>query len=244
MSKRTVQRKLYEERYRKCVVKKAIRIRAENVKKRLAWCKLNRHKTVTDHWKRVIFSDECKVEVGMDNRVLIWRRPREEWTPQCLNPGRGARMSLMIWGCTTYEGVGTLTVINGNINAAKYIEIVDNFVWPVIARHFPDDNYIYQDDNAPVHRARIVKEYFEQNQMHGMEWPAQSPDLNIIENVWRKMKIELQKRVHNITTVALLEEAIRDIWTEIAVEFLQNLYESIPKRIKQVIKAEGNITNY
>ena len=57
VSKRTFQRKLYEERYRKCVVKKAIRIRAENVKKRPAWCKLNRHKTVTDHWKRVIFSD-------------------------------------------------------------------------------------------------------------------------------------------------------------------------------------------
>ena len=86
----------------------------------------------------------------MDNRVLIWRRPGEEWTPQCLNPGREARM--MIWGCITYEGVSTLTVINGNINAAKYIEIVDNFVWP-----------------------------------------AQSLDLNIIENVWRKMKIELQK---------------------------------------------------
>ena len=81
VSKRTVQRKLYEERYRKCVVKKVIRLSAENVKKSLAWYKLNRHKTITDHWKRVIFSDECQVEVGMDNRVLIWRRPGEEWTP-------------------------------------------------------------------------------------------------------------------------------------------------------------------
>ena len=59
-----------------------------------------------------------------------------------------------------------------------------------------------------------------------------------------KMKIELPKRVHNITTVALLEEAIRDSWTEIAVEFLQNMYESIPERIKQVIKAKGNLTKY
>jgi hypothetical protein len=57
----------------------------------------------------------------------------------------------MIWGCITYEGVGTLTVVDGNINAQKYIEVVDNFVWSVIARHFLDDNYVFQDDNAPVH---------------------------------------------------------------------------------------------
>jgi hypothetical protein len=53
----------------------------------------------------------------MDNRVLIWRRPCEEWTPLCLNPGRSVRVSLMI----TYEGVGNLTVVDSNINAQKYI---------------------------------------------------------------------------------------------------------------------------
>jgi hypothetical protein len=63
-----------------------------------------------------------------DNRVLIWLRPSEKWTPPCLNPGRGVRVSLMIWGCITYEGVGTLTVVDGNINAQKYIEVIDNFV--------------------------------------------------------------------------------------------------------------------
>ena len=99
----------------------------------------------------MIYSDECKVELGMDNRVLIWRRPGEEWTPPCLNPGRGVSVSLMIWGCITYGGEGTLIVVDGNINAQKYIEVVDNFVWSVIARHFLDDNYVFQDDNAPVH---------------------------------------------------------------------------------------------
>ena len=46
--------------------KKVIRICAKNVKKHLDLCKLNRYKIVTDHWKRVIFSDEYKVEVGME----------------------------------------------------------------------------------------------------------------------------------------------------------------------------------
>ena len=64
-------------------------------------------------------------------------------------PGRGVRVSLVLWGCITYEGVGTLTVADGNINAQKYIEVIDNFVWPVITGHSSDDNYVFQDDNAP-----------------------------------------------------------------------------------------------
>ena len=54
--------------------------------------------------------------------------------PQCLSPGCKAKMSLMIWGCITFNGVGTLTTVNGNINATKYIEI------PVIVRHYPEEN--------------------------------------------------------------------------------------------------------
>ena len=83
----------------------------------------------------------------------------------------------MIWGCITYDGVGTLTVVDGNINAQKYIEVVDNFVWSVIARHFLDDNYVFQDDNAPVHGACVVKGYMDETDLHSMEWPAQNPYL-------------------------------------------------------------------
>jgi hypothetical protein len=83
----------------------------------------------------------------------------------------------MNWGCITkiymYEGVGTLTVVDGNINAQKYIEVIDNFAWPVIACHFPYNNYVFQDDNAPVHRARVVNEYMAETDLHGIEQPAQ-----------------------------------------------------------------------
>ena len=61
-------------------------------------------------------------------------------------------MSLMIWGCITFNGVGTLMTVNGNINTAKYIEILEDNLWPVIVRHYPEENYIFEDDNAPIHR--------------------------------------------------------------------------------------------
>jgi hypothetical protein len=38
---------------------------------------------------------------------------------------------------------------------------------------------VFQDDNAHIHRTRVVKEYMEESDLHGMEWLAQSPDLDI-----------------------------------------------------------------
>lgn len=55
-------------------------------------------------------------------------------------------MSLMTWGCITYEGLGTITIVS----APKYLDIIENNVWPIIARHFPNNDYIYQDDRLIV----------------------------------------------------------------------------------------------
>ena len=97
----TVRRCLYRNNFHRRVVRKNIRIREANVRGRLAWARGKRYWTVERDWSRVIFSDECK--------------PGEEWLPQCLSPGCKAKMSLMIWGCITFNGVGTLTTVNGTL---------------------------------------------------------------------------------------------------------------------------------
>ena len=56
-------------------------------------------------------------------------------------------------------GVGTLTKVEGNTNADKYISIREDIIWSVIVRHFAGNDFIFQDDNAPVHRDRSTKEY-------------------------------------------------------------------------------------
>jgi transposase len=135
----------------------------------------------------------------------------------------------MIWGCITWYGVGTLCKVDGNINAVKYRDILDNHLWPVLDRHFADKSYRFQDDNALVHRTRILEEFKRDSGIHGMTWPAQSPDLNIIENVWLRIKRLLQNAAGNINTPQELFIAIQDIWMNFTVDYIQNLYTSIPR---------------
>ena len=141
--------------------------------------------------------------------------------------------------------MGTITTVNGTINRHKYIEILEDNLWPVIARHFPEQDFISgRQRSRAIHRANDVKNYKEENHINCLEWPAQSPDLNVIENVWLKLKIRLQQRVEVLNTADELSAAIKDIWENLSVDYIQGLYHSIPKRLRKVLKVKGEMTQY
>ena len=66
----------------------------------------------------------------------------------------------------------------------------------------------------------------------------------MIENGWWKLKRDLENEVHLITSVNDLQMAIRRVWENIPVDFIRDLYDSIPRRLRKVIKAKGCLTKY
>lgn len=100
------------------------------------------------------------------------------------------------------------------------------------------------EDGAPGHKG-AAKEYREQCGVDNIQWPAQSPDLNLIEAVWQEMENNLGAIWGRSTSIAAIQEQCRYVWdTYITPEFLDGLIRSMPQRIEAVIQANGGATPY
>jgi len=77
-----------------------------------------------------------------------------------------------------------------------------------------------------------------------MNRPPQSPDINIIENVWRTLKIKLQKQAMDIKTKQDLTDTVLESWQSLTPVYIKSLYASLPRRIRAPLAANGCITKY
>ncbi len=104
----------------------------------------------------------------------------------------------------------------------------------------------FQQDNAPCHKAQIISDWFleHDNEFTLLKWSPQSPDLNPIEHLWDVVKWQIHIMDVQPTNLQQLCDAIMSIWTKISEECFQHLVESMPWRIKAVLKAKGGPTRY
>ncbi|KAK0148824.1 Transposable element Tcb2 transposase [Merluccius polli] len=109
---------------------------------------------------------------------------------------------------------------------------------------YPSSDGYFQQDNAPCHKARIISDWFleHDNEFTVLKWPPQSPDLNPIEHLWDVVEREIRIMDVQPTNLQQLRDAIMSIWTKLSEECFQYLVESVPRRIKAVLKAKGGPT--
>ncbi len=157
----------------------------------------------------------------------------------CLVSAVQAAGGVMVWGIFSWHTLGPFVPIEHRLNTTVYLSIVADHVHPFMSTVYHLLMY-FQQDNAPCHKDQIISDWFleHDDEFTLLKWPPQSPDLNPIEHLWDVVEREI-----HIMDVQLCDDII-SIWTKISEECFQHLVESMPRRIKVVLKAKGGPTRY
>ncbi len=133
---------------------------------------------------KVLFSDESKFCISFGNQgPRVWRKGGEAHRPSCLKSSVKFPQSVMIWGAMSSAGVGPLCFLKTNVTAPIYQYILEHFMLPSADQLFKDADFIFQQDLAPAHIAKSTKSWLNDHVVGVLDWPANSPDLNPIENL-------------------------------------------------------------
>lgn len=181
-SRNTISSALKEYNFRYGTCKILPKLTKRHLLARVAFAKEKRNWT-SDHWDSVFFSDEKRFTYAIpDGPISSWmkkgRRKRVKKST--------CKKSLMVWAAFSRTKKTDIVFVTGNMDSEMYIDILEHNLLGVMD---PDD--IFQQDNATCHTSRRTMTWFAEQGIEVMPWPAISPDLNPIENLWSYMQYKV-----------------------------------------------------
>lgn len=216
-------------------------ISVANKRKRLAWAKSHINWT-PEQWRKVLWTDESPFVLRFNRRKRVWRMHNERYSQNCLVGTIKHDKKINVWGAFCYHGIGYLHRIRGIMDGYIYLDILEDPMLASADLLFGRENFLFQQDNDPKHTAIIVRQWFLDNNIEKIDWPAQSPDLNPIENLWSILDTMVSKR--KVNNEEELFNCLNEAWKSIPLSILHNLVDSMPRRCKVVIDAKGGNTKY
>ncbi len=210
--------------------------------RRLTWAKEKKNWTVAQRSK-VLFQMRASFVFHLETKVLESGGRVEKliaqvaWSPVlsfhsmwCL----GCNVICWCWSIVLFENQRQCTRLPRNFGALHA-----SFCWPF----FKDANFIFQQNMAPAHTAKSSKKScLNDHDVGVLDWPANSPDLNPIENLWGIVKRKIRNK--SPKNADELKATDKETWASIPPQQCHKLITSMPRRIEAVIKAKGAPTKY
>ena len=131
-----------------------------------------------------------------------------------------------------------LKILTGWCTLENYLRDLKNEYIPWYRKQFDNNNWYWQQDGASIHTSKIVKNYFNEENIAILDWPSKSPDPNIIENLCSILS-SLVYDEQLILNNEMLEKKIMSSVKKVKPDTIKKLYNSFRKRVIDVLYNNG-----
>ncbi|GFW79392.1 transposable element Tcb2 transposase [Trichonephila clavipes] len=212
---------------------------------RLQWCREHHNWTEQDS-AYVLFSDESRFSLSSDcRRQLIWRESGTAYRPENIQEkDQYPTCSIMVWAGIMINGRTRLHVVaNGTMTDQRYI---DEVLLPHVRlfRGAVGDKFVFMEDNGTCRRTLAVQDCLDNEGIQRLVWPARSSDLNPIENVWDALGRQVAGRNYPPTNKNTLIRALTEEWDKLPQQLLDNVVQSMVRRVECCITLHGGHIPY
>ncbi len=215
--------------------------------RRLTWAREKKNWTVAQ-WTKVLFSDESKFCISFGNQgPRVWRKGGEAHSPSCLKSSvkfptvcddLGCNVICCCWSIVFFENQRHCTRLPSTFWSTSCFLLLTSFLKMLISF----SSRIWHLPTLP--KAQQVR--LNDHSVGVLDWPANSPDLNLIENLQGiiKRKMRNKTREQKMMRWDELKATVKEPWASIPPQQCHKLITSMPRRIEAVIKAKGAPTKY
>ena len=189
-------------------------------------------------FQNVIFTDESRIELT----DVAKRSYRKTGQPVPRRKKAKHPFSFLVWGGISKHGATPLLIFNGIMDSIFYQEyILRQQFLPFANLIYPGCHRLYQY-NDPKHTSKSTQKFMEQKGINWWRSPAESPDINPIENVWHEMKVFCTKQ--RPKNKADLEGALHAFWATVDVKKCQSYISHIHTVMPVVVQKNGDVSGY